>query len=892
MSKYPKLDEYIKKAKAEGKTDDQLRVEMKSAGYNEEDIQSVFSSSESAPKSTNRISGSLSNNTNLNTPTPNKKNKILSIILTVVITILVLGGVFYVWNTGVFAGAPYDEDNLFSGLAKKISKMETYSYSLSGSFYTEDRESDAEPFEPIGNSIELKEKYNRDYQRVQFVNRFYAVYGRKSLKSLESGTDRFININDPLTGEVYDYRLTENGENWEISIEFETSQAIKSAIEGNKRAEQWKVEPVDIDGQTITFTKDTSSINFPSKPPQNFYESINESLESIPENIKAEASVVFKSNMKEENPDFSFDISAEGDLGDLIYKVDANAIKKDEDLYLKVNNFPSIFLFFFPVPKGEWILVEEDSFLNNFVPENEIVENKESRGEVNRFYRKALDSADKNNLLAITNNPKKEKVGDRSAYRYELQINKDGIKPFLEEIIYELENGNYPNIKSYLSDLEILQDYTEKEEFSSVLDYYNKNTKNTLWVNNAGYIVKFESSNRLVPSSERLSEKQFILVLSVELDDINKTINIEAPENYKTLEEIEESYESPLSEARDKGADAAIKSYLSNIRAEAELAYDANGNSYGKEPFEIGTCKPLENTLFAESGISGLIEGATSHNNKDGSVCVSEMSGGAVKSWAVSVPLVSDSDYSFCVDSSGNAMEIVGSIKGDTCDGSISKKKDNTVKKTETVVQETIETDPVIDIKTEAEIIDEKTQDKTVYYGNDDLSKCFQINYSKQEEREKCFTEVENKLYESQKKISLGEYDLCGKDYEIQKRSFNNSFNAININDIAKLYSDLANKEEIGLFCDEFEGFFEGHKVGIAIENFRTEPDGNYDKKIRFYKLFDNKILNNPYLGFTTKIDYFDGDIQYLPEINPGEFRKNNPGGGYTTSWVSLGDFR
>lgn len=39
MSKYPQLDEYIKREKAKGKTYDQLKVEMKSAGYNDKDIE-------------------------------------------------------------------------------------------------------------------------------------------------------------------------------------------------------------------------------------------------------------------------------------------------------------------------------------------------------------------------------------------------------------------------------------------------------------------------------------------------------------------------------------------------------------------------------------------------------------------------------------------------------------------------------------------------------------------------------------------------------------------------------------------------------------------------------------------------------------------------------------
>ena len=38
-----------------------------------------------------------------------------------------------------------------------------------------------------------------------------------------------------------------------------------------------------------------------------------------------------------------------------------------------------------------------------------------------------------------------------------------------------------------------------------------------------------------------------------------------------------------LNSARNKGADAAVKSNLSNIRAQAELYYDSNSNRYNAD---------------------------------------------------------------------------------------------------------------------------------------------------------------------------------------------------------------------------------------------------------------------------------------------------------------------
>lgn len=665
MSKYPKLDEYIKKAIDNGKTKDQLGAEMKKSGYNDEDIKSVLSVF--PDNSTNSTVGG-------EIPTKNTKKKLYIPISIALIILIILGGVFYSLKAGLFSSAPYDQSNLFSGLAQKISKMETFSYTFSGSFIAQDRDSDAKPFEPIGNTVELKEKYYRDYQRGEFLKKFTRKYRSGSFPENLKSIDEEVYVYDPLTNETYDYKQIDDGEDFEVSITFETSDAIDSAISSNKIYSNRSYRDYDsilVEGKTLTFSKDTPVIYLDSKPPKNFYESLSEELELAPDDIDVSASIGFKTDTAGDSLDFAADFIAEGDLGDLIYKVDANAIKKDENFYVKLNNFPSMLLFFFPIEKGEWILVGEESFIEDFFAED-FPENDKYKDDIKIFYSRIFVLADENELLNIKNNPSKDKVNNENAYKYELEINGDALEPFLNDVISEFENGDY-NFSSgilddqqYHQDIEHLQEYIKNEEFENVLNYYNENTENILWVNDSGYIVKFESSNRLVPNSDRLSDRQFMLTLAVELNDINEEVNIEAPSEYKTLEELEESSYGPLESARNSGEDARIKANLSNIRASAELAYDYNDSSYGKKAFPLGVCRPVENTLFAESNIASTLESLTGEDSEE-PMCISTMENGSVNSWAISAPLVTDPDYSFCVDSSGNAIEILGQIKGDSC---------------------------------------------------------------------------------------------------------------------------------------------------------------------------------------------------------------------------------
>ena len=88
-----------------------------------------------------------------------------------------------------------------------------------------------------------------------------------------------------------------------------------------------------------------------------------------------------------------------------------------------------------------------------------------------------------------------------------------------------------------------------------------------------------------------------------------------------------------LNSARDKGTDAANKSNLNNIRAQAELVYDDAGGSYD------GVCTN-ENVVAAITAA--------------GAVCQD-----SATAWAAAVDLISASTtpMSYCVDSTGAASE-------------------------------------------------------------------------------------------------------------------------------------------------------------------------------------------------------------------------------------------
>ena len=97
-----------------------------------------------------------------------------------------------------------------------------------------------------------------------------------------------------------------------------------------------------------------------------------------------------------------------------------------------------------------------------------------------------------------------------------------------------------------------------------------------------------------------------------------------------------------LNSARAKGSDAAVKSSINNARAQAEIYYDTNGNSYGVTA--TGVCAQA-------TGVNPMLAAADSTNGAGSVTCNSSATAYAMQAQLVS-PAVTT--Y-YCVDSTGAA---------------------------------------------------------------------------------------------------------------------------------------------------------------------------------------------------------------------------------------------
>lgn len=110
-----------------------------------------------------------------------------------------------------------------------------------------------------------------------------------------------------------------------------------------------------------------------------------------------------------------------------------------------------------------------------------------------------------------------------------------------------------------------------------------------------------------------------------------------------------------LNSARAKGANAAIKANLANIRAQAELYYDSN-NSYGAATTGCGAGMFTDPIILKALQAADAASGGTNLS----SVSCSSTS----QQWAVSTALkvAEGTNTHWCVDSSGTSKGQAGTI--------------------------------------------------------------------------------------------------------------------------------------------------------------------------------------------------------------------------------------
>lgn len=677
----PALLDYIKSQLDQGVEQNKIKADLIATGWSETDCQQAFLAltDSSLPSTTNK----LANNS------PSNHLKVMRVVILALIIIVVMLGIgvsAYVFGFNPFVKAPYTENNFVSGLLKSFSEMKSATLKVSGSLQVVAREDSIKPFEiKVNNDAEIKSKFMRDHNRANQVSNILSQLESYSgatfpadLKSISRSSFQKIDINDPLSKQPYDYQVINGGKDFALKVNFETSQAIpvikklaQMASQSVDSKQSGTTTGVVISGQEVTFSKNSSTyLYLTSRPPLSFFESLDQSLQAIPADFNAIFSLLVTSGSGNSGAksDWQINVDSAGDIGDLSYKANIDAVKKDNIYYLRINKLPAISFLPTMIAKGQWIAIDPKELatkknmrLDSLVPIStntfSDLEKSYREGKIKMFglIKKIAQIADEEGVLVFKNKIKREKQDGQWLYRYDLSIAPAKAVSFSQRLLKELpeEEELFGGI---LTRQQSPVDFTSQES-KEIIDYLNDHTFISLWVDDDGYVVKMEYVLKIAPpdSNARLKGKQVVLTFKLENSDINKEIKIAKPSGAKSIDEIFQE-----TTVGDEHQRTMVMISMNKLRHSIEMYYQQH-RTYGNKAFPLGPCAKTAGTLFADDSIyKELLE--ASNNDLTKATCGSQQ-----KNYVVMVPLPDDPTYSYCIDSIDNSKEVIGKLSGYSC---------------------------------------------------------------------------------------------------------------------------------------------------------------------------------------------------------------------------------
>jgi prepilin-type N-terminal cleavage/methylation domain-containing protein len=113
-----------------------------------------------------------------------------------------------------------------------------------------------------------------------------------------------------------------------------------------------------------------------------------------------------------------------------------------------------------------------------------------------------------------------------------------------------------------------------------------------------------------------------------------------------------------LNTARSKGADAAVKANMSNMRAQAELYYESNSSRYNADGTTAISSTGLAGAvcgattgMFSNPNISSALTQVSTQMDSTGTMTCTTSANG--QNWAISITKLKSATTAWCVDNSG-----------------------------------------------------------------------------------------------------------------------------------------------------------------------------------------------------------------------------------------------
>ncbi len=215
-------------------------------------------------------------------------------------------------------------------------------------------------------------------------------------------------------------------------------------------------------------------------------------LSLLPTDFAIDASLSGQFDKTETLSDTSLHIKGSYETPDFSAFVDVESIlSKENGLYVRVNRMPSLFMLDLSAVRGTWVhLIEEplQDMASTYLGDE--VADKEKRMEQLELF---IAQADKHHVFEIVGAPQREKLNNKTAYKYTFILNQDTLKDFFEDSIKVFDDkfGEGQHFLSTLTEEQIA--IFSNEEF---IKYANAHTQYHVWARGDGVPMQLEIETR------------------------------------------------------------------------------------------------------------------------------------------------------------------------------------------------------------------------------------------------------------------------------------------------------------------------------------------------------------------------------------------------------------
>lgn len=584
------LADYIKLCRSSGMNDFDVRQNLLNNGWNEIDINDSFTSLD-APQQIPNIGYNFSAIFNK----ISKFNKIPKPVFISLIIIILIGGTvfgFYAYfpELNPFRSAPYKSDQILNAFEKN-GLIKSARYNTSFHFETQDREPALKRLvvkfpkgktpADLGNYArsyypndytqsnlqdddllvvelpELQEYFDNIatdaailylvYDVVTNLQKHYEIYQRDPEHISEMSS-----LLGLLEDKYYDYSVADNGQKINISFTLLTAEmlnVLKSEIEVIKKNDSnFDPDSIKFKGNKVSFNEKFLRKNnillvaaYTPSPLKNLGSIYSDTGSNyvLPGSFKLDLNL---GGIYGNTAGAYFKVGGKGDFEDLVFEADAEFTVIDSESFIKINKMPSILMDVSKV-RGEWIKLKmpdnkSPSGIGSSPLNITAAFTNEYQKKLDTYFsqaKSALALAKDYKLIIGVGDPVKEDLNGKKAYKYLVTLDENVLPDYYKKISSDLEQ--------FREDAIIKNDPTADKFFRSngfkqIVKYIKEMSDFYIWVNNDGYIIKYQYVFNYIPYQvNKTISKQYKVVINSEISDINSDLKVEKPAKYIEFEE-------------------------------------------------------------------------------------------------------------------------------------------------------------------------------------------------------------------------------------------------------------------------------------------------------------------------------------------------------------------